>query len=61
MENLRKVIIILLLAVAVAGYSVYNYVTGRTDLEMLIASLVILGLPMLNIISIAIRNWRNGK
>ena len=59
MENIRKVIIMVLIMVGVAAYSVYNYMTGQTDLDMLIGSLLILCIPMVNIIVITIRNWRN--
>ncbi len=59
MENIRKVIAMVLIMVGVAVYSVYNYVTGQTDLDMLIGSLLILCIPMVNIIAITIRNWRD--
>lgn len=59
MENIRKVIAMVLIMVGVAAYSVYNYVTGQTDLDMLIGSLLILCIPMVNIIAITIRNWRD--
>jgi len=59
MENIRKVITMVLIMVGVAAYSVYNYVTGQTDLDMLIGSLLILCIPMVNIIAITIRNWRD--
>ena len=61
MENIRKVITMVLIMVGVAAYSVYNYVTGQTDLDMLIGSLLILCIPMVNIIAITIRNWRDRK
>lgn len=58
METVRKMVVIVLLVVGVAAYSIYNYMTGQTDLDMLIGSLVILCLPLVNIAAILIRKWR---
>lgn len=59
MESMKQIIFMAVLALAVAGYSVYNYLNGRTGLDMLIASLAILALPLINMISILIRNRKN--
>lgn len=61
MENVGKIVALVLLVLGVAGYSVYNYLIGRTGLDMLVVSLLILSWPMVNIFTILIRDWKNKK
>lgn len=61
MESVRKMIGLVLLTLAVGAYCVYNYISGRTDASTLVFSLVILCMPVLNMISILLRNRNNKK
>lgn len=61
MESVRKMIGMVLLSLAVGAYCVYNYMTGRTDASTLVFSLLILCLPVVNMISILLRNRNNEK
>ena len=59
MKNAVKMVLTLLCMVAVLGYTVYNYTMGKTDLTMLMVSVVILGIPFINIIHLLIQELKN--
>ena len=56
MDNKTKSILTILAMLAVMGYTVWNYVSGRTTLTMFLMFMVILGIPMVNMINILIRD-----
>ena len=49
----------IVLMLAVIGYTIYNYVSGRTDFTIFVVCMMLLCLPLLNIIRILIRDWKN--
>ena len=59
MNNVIRYVALLLLMLAVAGYTIFNYVTGKTDLTMMVVSLAIICIPMVNMLNILIQQWKN--
>lgn len=41
---------------AVIVYTLYNYYTGRSSIGFVIAALLVIGLPMMNIIKLMLRD-----
>ena len=40
---------------AVLGYTVFNYYTGRSSIGFVVAAVLVIGLPMMNIIKLMIQ------
>ena len=51
MENLKKILPVLLLMLAVLGYTLYNYSAGRFGNTELMVYLVVLALPLIGMIN----------
>ncbi|MBR2889298.1 MAG: hypothetical protein IKC09_03375 [Oscillospiraceae bacterium] len=58
MKGKGQIILAILLSVAVLGYTVYNYVNGRTDLWIMMSAFLIVGLPLINSIRLLIEEIR---
>ena len=58
MKGKSQIILAILLSVAVLGYTVYNYVNGRTDLWIMMSAFLIVGLPLINSIRLLIEEIR---
>ena len=59
MNKLTKILLSLLLIAAVMGYTVYNYLTGKTDMFSFLVFAAILGIPFVNMINILIQELKN--
>jgi len=59
MNNITKTILTILAMVAVIGYTIFNYVSGRIDTMYFFVFMAILCIPLLNMINILIREWKN--
>ena len=59
MNKTKKPILALVLIAAVMGYTVYNYLAGKTDLFSFLVYLVILGIPFVNMVNILIQELKN--
>lgn len=46
----------LVVMAAVIVYTLYNYYTGRSSIGFVIAALLVIGLPMMNIIKLMLRD-----
>ena len=58
MKNLAKPILVILLSLAVMGYTVYNYTIGQTSLINLFIFMAILAFPVINMIGILVDELR---
>ena len=47
-------IVALLCMAAVLGYTVFNYYTGRSSIGFVVAAILFIGLPMMNMIKLMI-------
>ena len=54
-----KTILVILAMVAALVYTVFNYLAGKIDTMFLMVCFVLLGIPMVNMINILIRDWKN--
>lgn len=61
MKSLGRLILSVLLILAVMGYTIYNYSTGRTDFSMFLVSMAVLCLPLFNMVRLAIQEWRDNR
>jgi len=59
MKNLGKAVAMILFMLAVLGYTVYNYLTGKIDMTMFVVFVVIMGIPLFNMVNILIQQWKN--
>ena len=59
MNKLTKLILSLLLMTAVMGYTIYNFVTGRTEQVSFLVYMVILGIPFVNMVNLLIQELKN--
>ena len=59
MNKLTKILLSLLLIAAVMGYTVYNYISGKTDMVSFLVFVVILGIPFVNMVNILIQELKN--
>ena len=48
-------IVALLCMAAVLGYTVFNYYTGRSSIGFVVAAILFIGLPMMNMIKLMIQ------
>ena len=55
MNRTPKTLLTLLLMAAVIAYTIYNYVSGKTDQMTFLVYMVILGVPFVNMIRILIQ------
>ena len=44
---------------AVMAYTVWNYSNEKIDFAMFLVSMIILGIPMVNMINLMIQEWKN--
>ena len=58
MNNIKKIILMIIVMVAVIGYTIFNYVSGKTDLVFFLVCIVIVGLPLANMINILIQELK---
>ena len=58
METKMKAILTIVTMLMVMGYTVCNYVSGKTDLVMFLVCMAIMGIPMVNMINILIEEWK---
>ena len=58
METKMKAILTIVTMLMVMGYTVWNYVSGKTDLVMFLVCMAIMGIPMVNMINILIEEWK---
>ena len=58
MDMIKKSILTILLLLAVMGYTVWNYVSGRTDTVMFLVCMAIMGIPLVNMVNILIQEWK---
>lgn len=59
MNQLTKIILAIVLMVAVIGYTVFNYISGKIDLVYFLVCVAIVGLPLANMINIMIRELKD--
>ena len=58
MKTFAKPLGLIVLMLAVIGYTVYNYLHGKIDSAMFLVSIVILGLPLFNMVNLLIQEWK---
>ena len=58
MNQITKAILAIIVMVAVLAYTILNYVNGRTEFNMLVVSMVIIGIPLVNMINIVIQELK---
>jgi len=58
MDNKKKSILTIVAMLAVMGYTVWNYATGKTTMTMFLVFMIILGIPLVNMINILIQEWK---
>ena len=58
METKMKAILTIVTMLMGMGYTVWNYVSGKTDLVMFLVCMAIMGIPMVNMINILIEEWK---
>ena len=58
MNQLSKTIFALVLMAAVMGYTVYNYVTGKTEFTMFLVCMAIVGIPFVKMINLLLQQLR---
>ena len=54
MENKLKAVLTIVTMLMVMGYTVWNYVSGKTDFVMFLVCMVIMGIPLVNMVNILI-------
>lgn len=59
MNKITKILLTLLAMAAVMAYTVYNYVSGRTDQMSFLIYMGILCIPMVNMVNILIQELKN--
>jgi len=59
MNDRTKTLLTILAMAAVIGYTIFNYVSGRIDTMYFFVFMAILCIPLLNMINILIREWKN--
>lgn len=59
MNDVAKALLSILLILAIIAYTVMNYVSGKTDTTMFIVCMAVLCLPLMNMINILIRQWKD--
>lgn len=58
MNSMPKILTTLVLMAAVLAYTIYNFVTGKTDLTMFLVCTAIIGIPFINMINLLIQELR---
>lgn len=58
MKSTTKALLSIVLILAVIGYTVFNYVSGKTPLFTFLVFMVLLCLPLFNIINILIQQMK---
>ena len=58
MHSVTKILATLVLMAAVLAYTVYNFITGKTDLTMFLVFAAIIGIPFVNLINLLIQELR---
>ena len=58
MDNKKKYALTLLATLAVMAYTIWNYVTGKTDQLLFLVSMVALCVPLLNMANLLIQEWK---
>ena len=58
MKAFAKPLGLIVLMLAVIGYTVYNYLNGKIDSAMFLVSIAILGLPLINMVNLLIQEWK---
>ena len=58
MKSFAKPIGIILVMLAVIGYTVFNFVNGKIDTPMFLVSMAILCLPLINMVNLLIQEWK---
>ena len=59
MNQLTKIILTIIAMLAVIGYTVFNYISGKIDLVYFLVCIAIVGFPLANMLNIMIREWKN--
>ena len=59
MNKKTQMILTILMILAALGYTIYNYVIGKTEPMMLVVCVMILGWPLVNIVRGLIDELRN--
>ena len=59
MDSKAKGLLVILAMLAALVYTVINYLSGKIDTMFLLVCFAILGIPMMNMINILIRDWKN--
>ena len=59
MKSMGRLIGSVALILAVMGYTIYNYMTGRTDFSMFLVSMAVLCLPLFNMVRILFQEWKD--
>ena len=57
-SNAGRIVSLIVMA-AVIAYTLFNYYTGRSSIGFVIAALLVIGLPMMNIIKLMIEERDN--
>ena len=58
MKTFAKPLGLMVLMLAVIGYTIYNYTTGKTDFTMFLVSMGILCVPLVNMIRLLIQEMK---
>ena len=59
MNTVGKAVAVMVFMVAVMGYTVFNYLSGKIDMTMFAVCILIMGIPLFNIVNILIQQWKN--
>ena len=59
MNKTVKALLTILAMLAVMAYTVWNYSNEKIDFAMFLVSMIILGIPMVNMINLMIQEWKN--
>lgn len=61
MQSKGRTLGTIVLILAVIGYTIWNYMNGKTDFTMFLVCMALLCLPLFNIVRILISQWRDGE
>lgn len=55
--SVRTILVIVLLLAAI-GYTIYNWITGQVDSDGAILYILVLGFPLVRMLSAALNRWK---
>lgn len=59
MNTVGRTVAMMVFMVAVMGYTVFNYLSGKIDMTMFVVCMLIMGIPLFNMVNILIQQWKN--